>query len=427
MSILDEFAGDAPKQSKDSGLEAPRTKASVLDEFLPQVEVSSRVEQPAREQRPVGDFSFGETLERGTRTLGANIAEAVGAQDVAEEIRSESPEASIPSFRQVEGLGTAGQFIAERTLESAPNIGLSLLGAGLGTLVAPGPGTAVGFALGAGTPLLGEARREIREEGAEGTALQALPSATFNTALEALPIAKIAKILGVGRVFNKTAQEAVSESRDLLERVGSAAGDIGSLAAQEGVVEVSQELSNKLAAKFFADKEVLALNDADQEQLKEAFFGGLAGGTGAGATAKGIGKGLEALDETLTARKQQRVRKAVESGVQDLITKKKAELERNQGVLDSAADRFDVGDDFRVFGGLQGQSRASGQVGPLPVDGTGPGASIFGFHVPSGAADFAQRFDNLDILVEDGSGGQSVVKMSQVPRGDATRVDVLSG
>lgn len=387
MGILDELYGKqqtAQPQQSSSPLETSAgKKGGALASLYPQQ--GAKVEQEKVEfdptpVKPAGDFSLSESLERGLITTWANTLEAFGEVEGADRWRRSAPEASIPNFRQIEGAGTTGQFIAERTVESSPGIALSVAGTGIGFLLGGPIGAGIGFTATTGIPLLGESKSSIREEGGEGTTLQALPSATANTALEAVPVAKVAKLMGLGKVFKKTADE-VAEAAENAEEVGllkkalSVTGETGKMAVTEGMVEAAQELNNKLAGRFFADKEVMALGDEDFEALLQAFAGGAAGGTGMGITAQGIGASAAKLNEIRKEREARRVKEGFIGAVQEEITKRKAQLEKAEDLIASQGDKFDGENPFSVFKGLEGIS-VEKEKGSLPVKKSGFGPNF---------------------------------------------------
>lgn len=367
MGTLDELLNE--KQSTPSGVLTEKKSGSLATLLAPApTELDVSVPQ-------AGDINILDTLERGVKLTGSNILEAGGFQEQAATLLESAPKASIPNFRQIEDVETTGQFITERTLESAPNIALSGGSAALGFALGGPIGAAIGFTLGSGIPLLGEARREIREEGGEGSVLEALVPAAANTALEALPIAKIAKILGVGKVFRRNVDEVLEEAaaqKSVIEKGISAIKETGQLAVTEGAVEATQELNNKLAGKFFADKEVLALSDEDFEQLKQAFAGGLAGGTGSSIAAQPIAAALTKIDVIQSEKKQQKIRDSVEGQLQEFINQKKKDLGIAEELLKTQGEAFDPLAPFTVFKGLQGQD-ANRSKGPLPTGKTGFG------------------------------------------------------
>ncbi len=397
MGKLDAFKTKQSSQN-EGGLDSFKAASSGLDSFK-----TTSLEQvvPEAPIPEAGDLDILGSLERGAKLTGSNILEAVGLEGEAKDLLADAPEASIPNFRQITGAETTGQFIAERTLESAPNIALSGTGAGIGFMLGGPIGSAIGFALGAGVPLLGEARKEIKEEGGEGTVAQAIAPAFFNTAMEAVPLTKLARTLGVGKIFNKSVKEVLEEAPEqvsLIEKSIRTTGDVAQTAATEGVVEGMQELNNKLAGRFFADKEVLALADEDFEQLKQAFAGGLAGGAGSSIVAQPVGAALAKADQIRNEKRKEAFLGDIDQVLQKEIQKKKAAIEGAGTVLKDASDRWNPDEKFSVFEGIQSFSDQSNEWGTLPVGktGFGPAAFIYGHNQREGSPALAKA-KGLDI------------------------------
>lgn len=314
---------------------------------------------------PEPELDISDTLERGFRTLGSNTADFFGQHELSEEISAGSPSPSFPNFRDIEGLGDAGSFIGERTLESLPQTGLAVLG-GIGGFAVGGPiGAFLGAATASGIPLTGESRRAVIEGGGEGTLAQGAPAGVANTALELFPVAKVAKAMGLNKVFKDVGAEVMEENSSLVGEVLSRTKDVADIAATEGVVEAMQELNNKFNERFFNDKEVLALNAEDREELLQAFVGGAAGGTGIGATATTIG----AVRDALPSKPSQPTVSPEAKQIQEDIQRTLKALDESENVIEVASKRFQENEED---GGLAFVAKERRE---------GPGASIFGHHV----------------------------------------------
>lgn len=380
MGTLDELYGKQPQQSGSTLKASGENKGGALASLY--APPASTVEQAESEFDPTpkksaGEFSLSESLERGLINTWANTLEAFGEVEGADRWRRSAPEASIPNFRQIDGAGTTGQFIAERTAESSPGILASVAGTGVGFLLGGPIGAGIGFTATTGIPLLGESKSAIREEGGEGTTLEALPAATANTALEAVPVAKVAKLLGLNKVLKKSADEVIdaaenAEQVGLFQKALKATGETGKMALTEGSVEAMQELNNKMAARFFSDKEVLALGDEDFEQLLQAFAGGAAGGTGMGVTAQGVGASIDKINEIRKEREARKLKESVSGVLQEEIKKRKVKLEEAEDLIARQGEKLDKENPFSVFKGLEGIS-VEHERGPLPVGKSGFG------------------------------------------------------
>jgi hypothetical protein len=347
MGTLDAFVN---KQSVGGGAlkASAKTAKGTLDLFVPG---SAPIESaPASYQAPttpVGDFSFGDSLERGVDILKSNLQAAVGDFDEADKTIDSTPKAGIQSYQQVDGVGDAIQFVGEKTLESLPSTGLGLLGGLIGFLTPVPGGTAIGAAIGTGLPLLGESRKAIKDEGGDPSVTNALVPTAVKTGLEFVRVMQIAKALGLGKVFNKAIKEGLEEvpkAKGVLARVKAGAKDIPVQGTSEGLVEVGQELTDTVASKFFADKDFLSLDPTDQQKLKEAFFGGLAGGVGTATVAHPVGAGLDVVGDKLATAKKEKVLKRIDTEAEKIITEeieaKRKALAEQQQILQDTANRF---------------------------------------------------------------------------------------
>lgn len=421
-----------PDLYDELGLNSQQSTGADLASQLPQArDLHSELFGSVKEEptAPVGDLSTTGSIGRGVDILKANLQSAIGEFDSAKNTLAESEKASIPSFRQVGDVGTAVQFAAERTLESLPSTGLGLLGATIGFL-SPIPGGAlIGGAIGSGVPLLGESRREIKNEGGEGSVLQALPPAALNTALEVLRVGQVAKSLGVGKVLRETTEEVISEVPEittLAQKIGKGGKDVAVQGASEGLVEASQEFNNMIAGKFFANKEVLALPEQDQERLLEAFFGGVGGGVGTSVVAQGTGAVaspvVDTIKTSLQKRKNKKLMGTLGGIVQDRIRQKKISIDEGNDILAAAAERFDSTSPFEVFKGLTGVSFTEHGTLPVGASGLGPGASIFGHHKSAADERFNRAFDELIIDLGRDDSGEILMGTSKDVQHDPKRV-----
>ena len=385
MGSLDEFKTRQSSQ-KASSLPSGEVASSGLDAF----KTNQPPAEPERIVAPVGELSLGASVGRGVDILKANFQSLIGEFEDAETTLKEADPASIPSFRQVEGIGTGAQFITERTLESLPSTGLGLLGAGLGFLTPIPGGTILGAAIGSGLPLLGESRRELKERGGEGGLLEAAAPAAINTAMEVARIGQITKALGVNKIFKEAVEGAMETPavKTLLKKTVEKGKDVVIQAGSEGLVEASQEFNNMVAGDFFANKEVLALPEEDQDRLLEAFFGGVGGGLGQGVISNVAGVGIDKVAEIRKNVKLNAFKESAEGALREAIKQKKVSIEEADAVLTGAASRWEPDTRFRIFKGLGGffstQSRERGTSLPIGKTGFGPAAFIYGHNIPKG-------------------------------------------
>lgn len=223
---------------------------------------------------------------------------------------SEKYPTATPSFKNIDGLGDVGKFIASAAGEQIPQLGASLLGGGVG-----------GFAAKQGVQKLAKrAGKELTEKELQkamkrgltaGTlstsATQNVPESYFNllsqgadnpttalltgglkTGLDVIPQIKILE-----RVLGPQASDIVGDT--LLKRIGTAAG---TTALQEGVTESAQESLDLVAEKFILDNDILT-----PDNIEQIINAGLKGAIGGGATAGALAP-LQGLDSKPFSEKQ---------------------------------------------------------------------------------------------------------------------------
>ena len=350
MDYIDEFF--QKRQSNNEGLKLPASKnLKAVDDFFQKGKPKEVEYVPNPEAGK--DFSALKSLERGVDIAESLTRAAFGQLDEAQRIQEEAPQASIPNFRDVTGLETGAKFVAERTLESAP---LSI--AGMASMLGGLPIAAAVI----GTPLLGEARLAIKEEGGEGGFFEALPAAIANTALEFVRAKTLLKSTGLDKTYKEIVEEVLKENKGFLKKLKDGAIDVGKNIVEEGVVETLQELNNTISSRFFTNKEVMALDPELRETLLQSFVGGAAGGGGSGLAAN-VGKAV--VEQIVKPREKVAEGKPIEQAVQDIITEKKRQLSEAESFIEETGQRLSDSP-FTVFAPHEGFFKQ--KQGSLPLD-----------------------------------------------------------
>ena len=219
--------------------------------------------------------AYGSAMEGAGRTLGIDAVEEAGAR-IAEDNAAEAASKSrgLTRMEDVDGLGSGGSFVAETVAQQVPQLGSTVgpvaAGAGIGSLVAPGPGTAVGALAGGAVAfaqnlaqMYGFNRTRQKEENDgvvdEGKAFgTAIPQAGIDLASDALVLTP----LGLGP---KSLQAGSIASRIMK---GAALG-----AATEAPTEAAQQAMERAQAGLSVTDE-----DARKEYIESAVAGGIVGG-----------------------------------------------------------------------------------------------------------------------------------------------------
>lgn len=223
---------------------------------------------------------------------------------------------STPSFRDVEGLGGVGDFIASTAGEQVPQLGASILSGGVGGLAAK-QGVAT-LAKRAGKELTEKELNKALNKGLVGGTLttslpQNVPESYFNLLQEGADTPTAAVLTGalksgldvipqigiLKRVLGPNASDILGDT--LLKRMGTAAVTTG---VQEGVTETAQEGLDLIAEKFILDNDLLTQENIDS-LINAGLKGAIGGGITAGVTAPLAGVETKPFDPNNISPEQQ--------------------------------------------------------------------------------------------------------------------------
>lgn len=193
------------------------------------------------------------------------------------------------SFADQQGAYDTTRYLAYQLGQSAPATIGGMVGAALGTAVAPGPGTVSGFMLGAGgaglasIPQSFEENLSTQEEqfGKVKDEGKAFGSALVQSALEGVAdraTLGAAKIIGgaVPSIAKSLVRDATKSA------IGTAAKTVGSAAVMGFSTEAVTEAVQQAITRWQAEKP-LGDEQAQKEYLESAIVGGLLGGVTGGA------------------------------------------------------------------------------------------------------------------------------------------------
>lgn len=256
-----------------------------------------------------GQFA-GSALESVGGALGIESLEDYG-RDMSVRNRAELA-ASTPSMttEDINGLGSAGSFVAEKLGESATPMATSIAAAAAAGAVAgsvvPGLGTVAGALVGAGAatlanlPYMFGSMRERQKDAdiAAGRKIEVDDQAALFAAVPASALDSVSDLFLIGK-FGKFLKP-LTENTGLFTRVISNA-------ATGAMVEAPTELGQTMIERFQAG---LSLTDeeAQAEYWEAAVAGGLVGGTVSGATSiprPSVAPTLETITEAGPSQEQQ--------------------------------------------------------------------------------------------------------------------------
>lgn len=257
------------------------------------------------------------SIVRGALGVGSNVYSAFGDMANAQMLQDVA-QRQFPAEAGDISTDNVGTFALESLASNTPQ-----LAASLGLAAIPVVGIPLALASIA-VPLYGESRKQIYDETGVDQAASALVPAAINTGLELVPFMSYAKKLGILPAFKKTIEETGTELKKRgLTKITKDAVSFGlESAAKESITEAAQWTTNYATVKVLKDEDVFArLEEADQKELINNFFGGAFGGGGFGLGAGAYASYRDGKAEVALQAEADDIDLLLDSIVQDTVPK----------------------------------------------------------------------------------------------------------